>query len=174
MATGHLDREAICEEVALIADGIIARELKCRGEARTAGERLFRRLGLSGARGEAASGFATVRNGSLPVLEQALAAGREAKTALLAAFLHLLAHNDDTNLAARGGPDGFAWAKTAAARLLAAGGIDASGFRERMEALDAAFIARNLSPGGSADLLSLTWVLHRLREIRPMSQGGRS
>ena len=30
--------------------------------------------------------------------------------------------------------------------------------------LDRAFTARNLSPGGSADLLALCWMLHFLRE----------
>ena len=47
-ARGVLDRDAICDEVGRIAEGIVARELECRGEPRTAGERLFQRLYLTG------------------------------------------------------------------------------------------------------------------------------
>jgi triphosphoribosyl-dephospho-CoA synthase len=41
--------------------GLVARELAGRSAAATAGERQFQQLGLTGARGEAESGFATVR-----------------------------------------------------------------------------------------------------------------
>lgn len=160
--TRRLDRDRICDEVSRLVDGIVERELMHGGEARTAGERLFRAHGLTGARGEAASGFATARLGALPVFERALAAGHGAADALRGAFLHLLVHNDDTNLAARGGLDGLVWAKAEAARIHAAGGIDLPDFVRRLEALDDAFIERNLSPGGSADLLALTWTLHCL------------
>ena len=36
--------------------------------------------------------------------------------------------------------------------------------RETLKALDRAYIAENLSPGGSADLLGLCWLLHFLKE----------
>ncbi|MDC7785063.1 triphosphoribosyl-dephospho-CoA synthase CitG [Rhodoplanes sp. TEM] len=157
-----VDADAVCDEVARIAAGLVARELRRPGEPRTAGERLFRRHGLTGARGEAESGFATVRYRALPVLERALAEGRDTDTALAAAFLHLLAHNADTNLAARGGIGGLGFARAAAVRLLQAGGVDAADYAARLCALDDAFIARNLSPGGSADLLAVAWTLHRL------------
>jgi triphosphoribosyl-dephospho-CoA synthase len=160
--TGRLDRECICTEVAAICDGLVERELMRPGEARTAGERLFRAHGLTGARGEAASGFATVMGRSLPVFERTLAEGRGLDTALQAAFLHLLAANDDTNIASRGGIEELAWAKTQARRLIAAGGADLPDFVARLEALDDVFIERNLSPGGSADLLAMTWTLHCL------------
>uniref|UniRef100_Q07L20 Probable 2-(5''-triphosphoribosyl)-3'-dephosphocoenzyme-A synthase n=1 Tax=Rhodopseudomonas palustris (strain BisA53) TaxID=316055 RepID=Q07L20_RHOP5 len=161
--TGRLKRNHICAEVAAICDGLVERELQRPGEARTAGERLFRAHGLTGARGEAASGFATVLGGSLPVLERILAEGRGRDTALQAALLHLLAANDDTNIASRGCIEGLAWAKTQARRLIEAGGADLPDFIARLEALDDAFIERNLSPGGSGDLLAMTWTLHCLR-----------
>ncbi|MBK5957026.1 triphosphoribosyl-dephospho-CoA synthase CitG [Rhodoplanes elegans] len=164
-AADPIDADAVCDEVARIAAGIVARELRRPGEPRTAGERLFQAHGLTGARGEAQSGFATVRHGALPVLARALADGRDADTALAAAFLHLLARNADTNLAARGGIAGLRFARAEAARVERAGGVAAPDFVARMEALDDAFIARNLSPGGSADLLAVTWTLHRLPRV---------
>jgi triphosphoribosyl-dephospho-CoA synthase len=160
--TGRLERDRVCAEVAAICYRLVERELMRPGEARTAGERLFHAHGLTGARGEAASGFATVLGGSLPVLERILAEGRGRDTALQAAFLHLLAANDDTNIASRGGIEGLAWAKTQARRLIAAGGADLPDLVARLEALDDAFIERNLSPGGSGDLLATTWTLHCL------------
>jgi triphosphoribosyl-dephospho-CoA synthase len=160
--TGRLERNRICAEVAAICDGLVERELMRPGEPRTAGERMFRAHGLTGARGEATSGFATVLRCSLPVLERTLAEGRGLDTALQTAFLHLLATNDDTNTASRGGIEGLAWAKTQARRTIAAGGPDLPDFGARLEALDDAFIERNLSPGGSADLLAITWTFHRL------------
>lgn len=160
----RLDAAAVCDEVARIAGDLVA-ELATTATPRTAGERLYRAHGLTGARGEAASGFATVRLGSLPVLERRLAAGASRDTALAAAFLHLLEHNRDTNLVARGGLPGLVYARRAAARLRRTGGVDAPTFEARFRRLDDRFIARNLSPGGSADLLALTWVLHRLLRI---------
>lgn len=169
-----MSADAICDEVAALVDGIVLHELARPGEDHTAGERLFRKYGLTGARGEAASGYATVREVSLPVFEAAIAAGRSEDQALRSAFLNLLAHNDDTNVAARGGIDGLAWAKAEARRLIAAGGADLPDFVSRLEALDDAYIERNLSPGGSADLLAMTWMLYSLRLAQPWTWTERS
>ena len=165
LARGAFDADAICTEVAAMTASLVASELGRAREATTAGEAIFLKHGLPGARGEAASGFATVRHGSLPVLRSTFAAGCDAETSLHAAFLHLLEHNADTNLVARGGIEGAAFARSEAAKLRNLGGARASGFHAAMCALDDAFIARNLSPGGSADLLALTWFLHRLPAI---------
>jgi triphosphoribosyl-dephospho-CoA synthase len=159
--------DAVCDEVAAITAGLVERELGAARETRTAGEAIHRRYGLPGARGEAASGFATVRHGALPVLRQALAETPDTDRALHAAFLHLLEHNPDTNLVARGGLAGLAFARAAAKALRQAGGVDAPDYRARLEALDDVFIARNLSPGGSADLLAMTWFLMRLPQVLP-------
>ena len=159
---GAIAREAALDEVAAIAQGLVARELAPPHEARTAGERLYRLHGLTGARGEAESGYAIVRDGALPVYEAALRDGFDEETALHVAFLYLLEHNADTNLVARGGLAGLAFAQREAARLNALGGVAAAGWRAALRRLDAAFIDNNLSPGGSADLLALTLFLSRL------------
>jgi triphosphoribosyl-dephospho-CoA synthase len=74
----------------------VARELAGRSAAATAGERQFQQLGLTGARGEAESGFATVRR----VLPQWN--GRQLHDLLL----RLMAVNPDSNLVSRGGIQG--------------------------------------------------------------------
>ena len=67
----------------------------------------------------------------------------------------------DTNLIHRGGEDGLAFAQKGAAR------INALPVEERFDALremDDAFIEKNLSPGGCADVLSLALLIRELGE----------
>ena len=72
------------------------------------------------------------------------------------ACLALIAHLEDTNLLHRGGREGFDFARAEAARFIAEGGVARAGWRGHAEALHRAFVARNLSPGGAADLLAMT------------------
>lgn len=155
------DADGLCLEVAAICDGLVARELRDGGPAATAGERLYREHGLPGARGEAASGFATVRRHGLPAWRRARAAGHGEEGALHAVLLNLLAYNQDTNLVARGGISALQFVQTRARALLAAGGVDAPDHLAEMSRLDLEMIRRHISPGGSADLLAVTWFLSR-------------
>jgi triphosphoribosyl-dephospho-CoA synthase len=157
-----VDRHGVCAEVAAICGRIVDDELGKPSAAGTAGEVLFTRYGMTGARGEAASGFTTVHRHSLPAFEKVEADTGDQRLGLLQALLELLANNPDTNLVARGGIAGLTFVQQEARRMLAAGGIYAKDFLPRMEALDDAMIERNLSPGGSADLLAVTWFLSRL------------
>ena len=65
-------------------------------------------------------------------------------------LLHIMTSLDDTNILHRRGAEGLARAKSEAARLL-------EDFSEaKMSSLNKVFIRENISPGGSADMLSLT------------------
>lgn len=65
-------------------------------------------------------------------------------------MLHIMTTLDDTNILHRRGVEGLARAKSEAARLL-------EDFSEaKMSSLNKNFIRENISPGGSADMLSLT------------------
>ena len=77
-------------------------------------------------------------------------------------LLHLIAKTQDTNLLHRGGTDGLAYAQSAAAAFLRAHGVPTDDCRKQLSLLDAEFTRRNLSPGGSADLLAAAWLLHAL------------
>lgn len=159
-----LRRDPLCAEVAAICAGLVE-ELRRPGEAGTAGEHLYRRHGLTGARGEAASGFATVRNHALPAFERLRPHG--SWTALHGALLELLAFNADTNVVSRGGLAGLAFLQGKAMRLRQDGGVTAPDYLHRLAALDDEAIRRNLSPGGSADLLAVTWFLAHLPAATP-------
>ncbi|WP_127958254.1 triphosphoribosyl-dephospho-CoA synthase CitG [Serratia microhaemolytica] len=157
-----IDAESLCQQVAQICRGLVKRELIDNNRGRSAGERLFNRLGLSGARGEAESGFHRVIGGALPHYCRRLAEGAGEQAALLDSLLWLMAHNNDTNVAARGGLQGLHWLQQRALRLLAQGGAVAPQGIRQLQLFDAACIRRNLSPGGSADLLIVTWLLAQL------------
>lgn len=147
-----LTATTLCITVSAMTRGIVARELAHGRRAVTAGERLYRQFGLTGARGEAQSGFATARRHVLPFLQHA-----QGEKALHHALLRLMAVNQDTNLVSRGGPAGLRYVQAYASGLLARGWDD-----EALREMDRALIARNLSPGGSADLLAVSWLLAAL------------
>lgn len=156
---------AVCAEVALLCRGLVAAELGAGRAARTAGERMYRAHGLTGARGEAQRGFATARlHGVLPYL-RARAAGASDEQALHESLLRLMANNRDTNLVSRGGLAGLRFVRDGARRLLGATGIRAAERTIALAAFDADLIERNLSPGGSADLLAVSWFLANLGEL---------
>ncbi|WP_426505417.1 triphosphoribosyl-dephospho-CoA synthase CitG [Serratia proteamaculans] len=157
-----IDAKTLCAEVASMCHGLVARELQQHNALQTAGQRLFAEYGLSGARGEAESGFALVINGALPLYRQRLNTGCDEQTALMDSLLWLMVHNDDTNIASRGGIEGLRWLQQRAAELLAQGGAQGEQGIDRLRQFDAECITRNLSPGGSADLLIVTWLLAQL------------
>jgi triphosphoribosyl-dephospho-CoA synthase len=160
-----LECQALCAEVARICSGLVQREFVAPAVARTAGERLYWQHGLTGARGEAQSGFATARaHGVTPYLS-ARAQGMNDEQALFEALLHLMAHNQDTNLASRGGLEGLGFVQAEAIQLLDCVCPPIHLRIAQLAAFDEALIARHLSPGGSADLLAVSWFLAHLDDI---------
>lgn len=165
-ATGRLwdaaqpcrNAEALCIECARMTAAPLQTEFDQISEqnATTAGARLYLQHGLRGARGEAADGLPGVREAALPALKNALAHGCSEEHAAAIALLHLISRAADTNMVKRGGLDGAAWGAAAAKALLER----EMPSTEQISALDDAFIQRNLSPGGCADLLALTLFLH--------------
>ena len=115
--------------------------------------------GLRGANAEAAAGFPVLFETTLPTLQGALAGGWTMRQARLQALFATMAVLDDTNLVHRGGLDGLRSAQGAARDWLAAGGAGRPGALDAARALHREFVARRLSPGGSADLLAAAcWV----------------
>lgn len=141
---------SLCETVRLMTKGLVARELHGRQQANTAGERLFLQHGLTGARGEVESGFQLIRQHILPWWFSERCPQRRLHHALLC----LMAVNPDTNLVSRGGMEGLRFVQLYAAQLLEDGWQLAD-----LAKMDEALIARNLSPGGSADLLAVAQIL---------------
>lgn len=121
-----------------------------------------RRYGSGGARQEAASGFPAALEIGLPAYRHVLAASGDGELAAVQALFALIAELADTNLLWRGGREGLAHGRQAARAFLAAGGVLAGDWRAHAAAIERDFVARNLSPGGSADLLGVTLFLAEL------------
>lgn len=131
-------------------------------QAHTGGERQYHQYGLTGARGEAASGFQTVTGAALPALEQALEQGKTFEEASLQALLTLIAQVQDSNIIRRAGREGQEWA-CVQARAALENGFD----RAALKRLDEQFIQKNISPGGSADLLAAACFLYWVGQMNP-------
>jgi holo-ACP synthase/triphosphoribosyl-dephospho-CoA synthase len=139
--------------------------------ARTAGEKIYQRSGVKGIRGEAASGFPAVTKLGLPLLERLLGEGISVNDAAAVVLLHLICAVEDTNMIKRSSVERFREVQREISVLLQEVPVPPP---ERIAALDRQFIAENLSPGGCADMLALTLLLHFLRpfenEISPAAE----
>lgn len=166
-AIGRLIAQQQCvspENVSLLVASMckgITNELKQKTENPTAGHHLYQRHGLTGARGEAEGGYSLVIKHSLPYYLQQLAKGKLADIALLDTLILLMSLNDDTNIVNRGGIKSLTWIKQRAEQLLTAG-INTHDDLVKVKHFDNECIQLNVSPGGSADLLILTWFFARL------------
>ena len=147
-------------EIQYLCRDIIQTDLKKSLHVKTHGEKFYINTKHTGIRGEAASGYATVFEKSLPFYEKNLALYGE-DIALKRTLVYLMSFTDDSTLYARGGLEGLEFVKKEAWNLLHGNNLD-----ENLINLDKMMIEKNLSSGGSADLLALTWFLYHLKEIK--------
>lgn len=127
----------------------------------THGQKVLKETGTKGIRGEAESGFGSVFDIGLPALRKALAEGNTLNDAMIKTLLTLMSQTEDSNVVYRGGPEGLAFVKHQAAEILSLmDGVLTGKDLDRVRAFDTACIEKNLSPGGSADLLALTAMLY--------------
>ena len=157
--------ETLCSTAATFCRGLTERELRQNNQQLTAGQRLYQQLGLTGARGEAEAGYPLVIKHALPHYRALLTQGRDPELALLDTLLLLMSINGDTNVASRGGAEGLRWLQQQATALLQQGGIRTPADLEYLRQFDQQCIERNLSPGGCADLLIVTWFLAQISQV---------
>ncbi|MBR1671419.1 MAG: triphosphoribosyl-dephospho-CoA synthase [Fretibacterium sp.] len=182
---GPLNADALAPLAAEMCRGLCGEELArlrdpagspLRGDARplTKGERTYLQYGCTGIRGEAESGFRTVRQISLPVFRRLMlmieaqedrpllplpAKTPSVNDALVQTLLHLIAETADTNILSRHNAEAAEYARARAREVIAAGGVLTQEGREALEVMDQDFIARYISPGGCSDLLAVTYFL---------------
>lgn len=129
--------------------------------AKTHGERLYQKYGVAGIRGEASAGFPHVLKKGLPIFEDAEKKGYSLNQCGLLSLLYYISSVEDSNLMIRGG---FLRAKKIQEQLCAF--LERTSFKEWLEVLkplDSYFVSQNISPGGSADMLALTYFLYFLK-----------
>ena len=131
-------------------------------EEMTAGQREYAEYGISGIRGEAASGFQSVRRIGFPILEEYIADGCGFEEAGRVALLHLITNVNDTNMIKRCGRSGFRKIQDMIADYLDS---KEPVTEQYLTELDQQFISMNASPGGCADLLAVCYLLHMLKDL---------
>lgn len=153
---GHaIAAEQVCQEVCRWAAELADAPL----DANSPGQRARARHGVQGVREQAATGYPLLRDVALPTLRHALASGLSREAAMCQTLMQLIACVDDLNLLHRGGADGLRWSQRQARRFLQGGGTFVPGWQARLHGIGERFVARRLSPGGSADLLACSWFL---------------
>jgi len=142
------------------------RELLMPGDLPSGSEGLAmcHRHGISGARGEAKRGFPSVYEIGLPALRKTLPRV-PLPTASVQVFFEILAQCEDTTLLKRGGAEGFRYARGEALRFLDCGGVLGADWETGAIGIHRAFVERNLTAGGTADLLAATLFVHHLEEL---------
>jgi triphosphoribosyl-dephospho-CoA synthase len=126
------------------------------------GDMVRARYRADGARGEAFSGFPHVVYVGLPALRAARNKGCTETTSRLLALLNIMVRLEDTCVLYRGGTEGLEVVRNGASQVLLAGGPGCVDGDQAMLRFDQKLFAENLSPGGSADLLSATIFLDAL------------
>ena len=165
--------EAVLNSASIMVAGIVEKELagaiNKRPEELTAGEQLYLDYGITGIRGELADGLPAVKDTALPVLTEALESGLTVNDALIYTLLVLMTCVDDTTVMHRHHPDKMRiWVKEQAHMAIRAGGMATMEGKAMCEALDREFILQNVSPGGVADLLAVTWFLYSLNRLNKL------
>lgn len=158
------DVDHILEECKKMTEGIVASDFAGLTEATavTVGQKLYLHHKITGVRGQAEAGFPAVRKHGLPKLKEGLKKGLSLNDAGCATLLTLMVSVADTNLIARSNVETQEQVVEETKALL-----DATPFPDQQTLLDldASFIHKNLSPGGSADLLAICYFLYFLETM---------
>ena len=171
--SGSVSSDAVLARCRALAAGPLEEELAelASRPPRTHGERIYRSTGSAGIRGEAISGFPALRDVALPALRDQTQPDWNRQ--LLYTLLRLITAVEDTTLLHRGGEAGLQWARQQASAFLAAYPVLTEKAMAELDQMNTAFIQRNLSPGGSADLLSAAVFLYRLESLSESGQSGK-
>ena len=155
--------EEILKLCSLLTNGITTYDYAglTKETVRTAGQRFYVMYGITGIRGEMENGLPVVSRYGLPLLEQLLSEGKSEDEAGAAVLLTIMAHMTDTNLIAR---SDLKTQKTVSAQVQNVIEADNCPGTALLGEMNEQFMEQNLSPGGSADLLAVCWMLHFVKE----------
>lgn len=130
----------------------------------TSGLNIMSMYSISGVRGEASAGFPNVQMHALPLLTNLIDEGCSFNDASVIALLSLLSTVDDTNIISRASLETLRGIQ-AEVKAVLQNLYDKRTLIEYAKCLDRYFIANNISAGGCADLLVVTWYLYLLGKM---------
>ncbi len=120
-----------------------------------------RQYHVSGARGEAMRGFSSVYQCGLPVYRRYLKL-TDANSARVQTFCELFMVCEDTTTLHRGGMAGFRFARSQVGAFLKRGGVLSEDWLDSATGIHQSFVERNLTAGGTADLLAATLFVYSM------------
>ena len=131
--------------------------------AKTNGEKLYLEYKITGIRGEAKEGFPHLFNTGFPLFQAVLKEDFTLWQAGLITLLHYIAYTEDTNLIIRSDYQLACKIQKDLQKFL-----NHATYEEHLSILpklDHFFVSQNISPGGSADMLALTYFLYFIQNI---------
>lgn len=157
----------ICEQVKYMTKELVDRELKNKKLDRplTYGEKLYVKYGITGIRGEAASGFKTVRLYGLPIFKELMDSRKGSLNGrLIQVLINLMSYAEDSNILGRHDLKMLQIVQKRAKKIRDLGGSFTEEGLEEIRELDKWCVQNWVSPGGSADLLAVTVMLYFLEK----------
>lgn len=125
------------------------------------GEKLYLKHGIRGIRGEAVQGYPALFDVALPQWEKGVARGYSANENGVVTLLTLIGNIEDSNIIHRSSYEKMLEIQSQLQEILCeTKETSISALLKLAEDLDRAWIAENISAGGSADMLALTYFLY--------------
>ena len=170
-ATGLLHKQKKCNSSKNISNivrenwgAIILNGNNSNEDLITNGQIIEKKYGFKGARFEAANGFLSITQLALPALINSFKIIKNEEESLIQTLFVLMENLSDTNVIHRGNKDGLAFVQNSAREFLQKGGVLQKDWKEKVLQLHNTFILKNLSPGGSADLLASSYFIYTLEK----------
>lgn len=160
------DTEKVFHVIRNMTKGLVADDFKDIHHKKhlTHGEKLYLKYGFTGIRGEAEAGYPIIKNIILPRMRS------QDKQYSIKSRLHeilflIMATVDDSNVVHRGGIEALDLVKREANNLLEKVNFKKENACELIDKMNDLLVEKNISPGGSADLLSVSIFLGKLENI---------
>jgi len=153
----QIDDSSLKERFALISSSLLENEKT----ADSNGLRALTSTGIGGIRKEALSGFETCFEQGIGTLRKSFEKGRTSNGAAVEALLALISFCEDSNVVHRGGTEALHFVRERAKEILSRD-YEEGTLLKKTSQFDDECIEKNISPGGAADLLALTLMIHKI------------
>ena len=164
---GYFPISRILQYTSEMTNEVVEKEF-CRMEKRepsTYGEKIYREYGERGVRGQAQLGFPVLALTAYPNLSYSRRHGYDLNKSNINTLLCTIVELNDTNVLARGSHNDLNWLKHKAVMSLKRGGAFTASGMEQLVQMNQECIWRNISPGGSADILAAAIFLWKLEQL---------
>ncbi|MTI47567.1 triphosphoribosyl-dephospho-CoA synthase CitG [Sporosalibacterium faouarense] len=161
--------DEVCSIAKHMTKGLVLNDFKDLDKKKelSHGEYLYKHYGFKGIRGEAESGFKTILKEPISIIRQwDIHKNLNINDLCLEVLLHIMASSEDTNVMIRGGIESLHYVRDISREFLKYGGMNQKNAKEILRSINDTFVQKNISPGGSADLLAITIFLAMIEGIQ--------